>query len=130
MQTASKDLLALYAFSLNAIVWIVLSTFSKVAIALSSVTRITYITDWRSIIGPNSLFNSKSVNSQPESGNVLKDMMGKIQIHVFWQSIRRVNGMSISDRECAPLMICQPLTVAYSGIRSCELIPVAKVSSS
>eukprot|EP00983_Pelagomonas_calceolata_P030408 954499-Pelagomonas_calceolata.AAC.1 len=34
--------------------------------------------------------------------------------------------MSSSDRKCAPLVICQPLTVAYSGIRSCELIPVAK----
>eukprot|EP00983_Pelagomonas_calceolata_P014519 461507-Pelagomonas_calceolata.AAC.1 len=53
--------------------------------------------------------------------------MGKIQIHVFRQSIRRLNGMSSSDRKCAPLMICQPFTVVYSGIRGCELIPVAKV---
>eukprot|EP00983_Pelagomonas_calceolata_P049284 1141441-Pelagomonas_calceolata.AAC.5 len=69
------------------------------------------ITDRRSTIGPNSLFNSKSVNSQPESGNVAKDMMGKIQIHVLWQSIRRVNGTSSSDRKCAPMMICQLLTL-------------------
>eukprot|EP00983_Pelagomonas_calceolata_P000926 33133-Pelagomonas_calceolata.AAC.1 len=34
--------------------------------------------------------------------------------------------MCISDRKSAPLMICQPLTVVYSGIRSCDLIPVAK----
>eukprot|EP00983_Pelagomonas_calceolata_P043005 1138731-Pelagomonas_calceolata.AAC.4 len=72
------------------------------------------------------LFNLKNVNSQLESGSVAKDMMGKIQIHVFRQGIRRVNGMSSSDRKSAPLMICQPLTVVYSGIRSCELIPVAK----
>eukprot|EP00983_Pelagomonas_calceolata_P007735 252539-Pelagomonas_calceolata.AAC.1 len=56
-------------------------------------------------------------------------MMGKIQLHVFRQRIRRVNGMSGSDRKCAPSMICQPLNIAYSWIRSCELIPVAKASS-
>eukprot|EP00983_Pelagomonas_calceolata_P022192 697835-Pelagomonas_calceolata.AAC.1 len=50
----------------------------------------TDITDWRSTIGPSSLFNSKSVISQPESSNVGKDMTGKIQIYVFRQSIRRV----------------------------------------
>eukprot|EP00983_Pelagomonas_calceolata_P048567 1141106-Pelagomonas_calceolata.AAC.4 len=27
-----------------------------------------------------------------------------------------MNGMSSSERKCAPLMICQPLAVAYSGI--------------
>eukprot|EP00983_Pelagomonas_calceolata_P085921 1156653-Pelagomonas_calceolata.AAC.3 len=45
-----------------------------------------------------------SVNPQPESGSVAKDVMGKIQ----------------------------PFSVAYSGIRtrSCELIPVVKVSGS
>eukprot|EP00983_Pelagomonas_calceolata_P109738 1159589-Pelagomonas_calceolata.AAC.15 len=88
------------------------------------VIGITGIPDWRST-GPNSLFKSKSVNSQPESGNVAKDMMEKILIHVFRQGIRRVNGMSSSGRKCARLMICQLLTVAYSGIRSYELIPVA-----
>eukprot|EP00983_Pelagomonas_calceolata_P073014 1151970-Pelagomonas_calceolata.AAC.1 len=88
---------------------------------------ITDITYWRSTIGPDSFFNSKSVNSQPESGNVVKDMMWKIQIHVLRQCRRRANGMSSSDRKCAPLMICQSLAVLYSGIRSCELIPVAKV---
>eukprot|EP00983_Pelagomonas_calceolata_P062858 1147468-Pelagomonas_calceolata.AAC.2 len=72
--------------------------------------RITGITDWRKTIGPNSLFNSKNVDSQPESGNVAKDMTGKIQTHAFRHSLRRVNGMSSSDRMCAPLMICQPLT--------------------
>eukprot|EP00983_Pelagomonas_calceolata_P028317 887831-Pelagomonas_calceolata.AAC.1 len=91
------------------------------------VIRITDITDRRSTIGPNSLFKLKSVNSQPESGSVAK---GMIQVQVFRQSISRVNGMSSSDRMCAPLMICQPLAVVYSGIRSCELIPVAKESSS
>jgi len=83
------------------------------------------ITDWRSIIGLNILFNLKSANSQPESGNFAKDMMGKIQNIVFRQSIRMVNGMSSSGRKCVPLMICQPHTDACSGIRSCELIPVA-----
>eukprot|EP00983_Pelagomonas_calceolata_P088691 1157231-Pelagomonas_calceolata.AAC.2 len=87
------------------------------------VTRITGITDWRGTIGPNSLFNSKRVNSQPEAGNVVKDMTGKIQVHVFRQSIRRVNGMSSFDRKCTPLMICQPLTVVYFGIRSCPSVP-------
>eukprot|EP00983_Pelagomonas_calceolata_P028645 896942-Pelagomonas_calceolata.AAC.1 len=56
-------------------------------------------------------------------------MMGKVQIHVLRQGIRRVKGMSSSDRKSVPLMICQPLTFVYSGIRSCELIPVAKVPS-
>eukprot|EP00983_Pelagomonas_calceolata_P066402 1149016-Pelagomonas_calceolata.AAC.1 len=39
------------------------------------VIRITDTTDWRSNIGPNSLFNSKSESPQPESGSVAKDMM-------------------------------------------------------
>eukprot|EP00983_Pelagomonas_calceolata_P022486 707817-Pelagomonas_calceolata.AAC.1 len=47
--------------------------------------------------------------------------------YIVLRSIRRVNGMSSSDRKCAPMMICRPLAFAYSGIRSCELIPVAKV---
>eukprot|EP00983_Pelagomonas_calceolata_P037237 1136248-Pelagomonas_calceolata.AAC.1 len=34
--------------------------------------------------------------------------------------------MSNSDRKCEPLMIYQPLTVVYPGIRVCALIPVAK----
>eukprot|EP00983_Pelagomonas_calceolata_P009892 320127-Pelagomonas_calceolata.AAC.1 len=97
---------------------------------MSHIIGITDITDRRNTIGPNSLFNSKSMNSQPESGNVAMDMMGKIQIHVFRQRIRRLNGTSSSDRKCAPMLICQPLTVAYSGIRTCELIPGAKVSGS
>eukprot|EP00983_Pelagomonas_calceolata_P038928 1136976-Pelagomonas_calceolata.AAC.2 len=29
------------------------------------------------------LFNLKSVNPQPESGSVAKDMVGKNQVHVF-----------------------------------------------
>eukprot|EP00983_Pelagomonas_calceolata_P086010 1156672-Pelagomonas_calceolata.AAC.2 len=66
------------------------------------------------------------MNLQPESGNVAKDMMGKVQVHAFRQSMRRVNGMSSTDRKCPPLMIRQPLTLVYSGIRSCESIPVAK----
>eukprot|EP00983_Pelagomonas_calceolata_P044775 1139447-Pelagomonas_calceolata.AAC.1 len=45
--------------------------------------RITDITDRRSTIGPNGLFNSKSVYPQPKSGSVAKDVMGKIQVHVF-----------------------------------------------
>eukprot|EP00983_Pelagomonas_calceolata_P057631 1145152-Pelagomonas_calceolata.AAC.1 len=82
---------------------------------------------------------SKECELAAEPGNVTKDKMGKIQTHIFRQSIKRMNGMSSSDRKCAPLMkrkkspplmICQPLTVAYSRIRSCALIPVAKVSSS
>eukprot|EP00983_Pelagomonas_calceolata_P074707 1152660-Pelagomonas_calceolata.AAC.1 len=40
---------------------------------------ITKMTDRRSTIGPNSLSNSKSVNPQPESSSVAKDVMGKIQ---------------------------------------------------
>eukprot|EP00983_Pelagomonas_calceolata_P115206 1160172-Pelagomonas_calceolata.AAC.10 len=44
-----------------------------------NVIRIINNTDWRSTIGLNSLFNSKSVNPQPESGSVAKDMIGKIQ---------------------------------------------------
>eukprot|EP00983_Pelagomonas_calceolata_P028021 879027-Pelagomonas_calceolata.AAC.1 len=40
---------------------------------------ITDITDRRNTIGTNSLFNSKSVYSQPESGSVAKNVMGKIQ---------------------------------------------------
>eukprot|EP00983_Pelagomonas_calceolata_P043528 1138942-Pelagomonas_calceolata.AAC.7 len=43
-----------------------------------SILYVIRITDWRSIFGPNSLLHSKSVSSQPESGNVAKDMMGKI----------------------------------------------------
>eukprot|EP00983_Pelagomonas_calceolata_P049812 1141676-Pelagomonas_calceolata.AAC.1 len=43
------------------------------------------ITDRRSTIGPNSLFNLKSVNLQPESGSVAKNVMGKIQVHVLGQ---------------------------------------------
>eukprot|EP00983_Pelagomonas_calceolata_P041976 1138293-Pelagomonas_calceolata.AAC.1 len=91
------------------------------------VIRITDITDWRSTVGPNSLFNSKSVNSQPESGNVAKDMRGKIQIYVFSQSIRRVNGMSSSDRKCAPLMVrvCQP----SSAVKRCDVDITTRVSS-
>eukprot|EP00983_Pelagomonas_calceolata_P067234 1149407-Pelagomonas_calceolata.AAC.4 len=88
---------------------------------------ITDITDRRSTIGPSRSFNSESVYPQPESGNVAKEVMGKFQVHVFRQSIRRVNGMCISDRKRAPLMICQPFTVVHSRIRGCELIPVAKV---
>eukprot|EP00983_Pelagomonas_calceolata_P075647 1153097-Pelagomonas_calceolata.AAC.7 len=38
--------------------------------------------------------------------------------------------MCISDRKCATLMIFQPFNVAHSGIRGCELIPVAKVPRS
>eukprot|EP00983_Pelagomonas_calceolata_P066917 1149260-Pelagomonas_calceolata.AAC.1 len=52
--------------------------------------------------------------------------MGKIQIHVFRHCIRRVNGMCISDGKYAPLMICQPFTVAYSGIKGYALISVAQ----
>eukprot|EP00983_Pelagomonas_calceolata_P134962 1162111-Pelagomonas_calceolata.AAC.1 len=89
------------------------------------VIRITGITDWRSTIGPSSLFNSESVYPQPESGNVAKDTMGKIQIHVFRHCKGRMNCVCTSDRKCAPLMICQPFTVAYHGIRSCEFIQVA-----
>eukprot|EP00983_Pelagomonas_calceolata_P005543 181056-Pelagomonas_calceolata.AAC.1 len=44
---------------------------------------ITDITDWRSAIGRNCLFNSKSVYTQPESGSVAKDAMGKIQQRVW-----------------------------------------------
>eukprot|EP00983_Pelagomonas_calceolata_P044797 1139457-Pelagomonas_calceolata.AAC.5 len=69
------------------------------------------ITDWRSTFGPSSLFNSKSVNSQPESGSVAKNVMGKIQVHIFRHCTRRVDGTCISDRKCAPLMIYQPFTV-------------------
>eukprot|EP00983_Pelagomonas_calceolata_P057671 1145173-Pelagomonas_calceolata.AAC.4 len=47
-----------------------------------------------------------------------------------WHCIRRVNCLCISDRKCAPLMIFQPITVVYSGIRGCALIPAAKVSGS
>eukprot|EP00983_Pelagomonas_calceolata_P086113 1156693-Pelagomonas_calceolata.AAC.3 len=54
----------------------------------------------KNVIGPISPFNLKSVNPQPEFGSVAKDVMGKIQVH--------------------------PFTVVYSGIRGCELIPVAK----
>eukprot|EP00983_Pelagomonas_calceolata_P041459 1138073-Pelagomonas_calceolata.AAC.4 len=43
------------------------------------VIRITNITDRRSYIGQISLFNSKNVNPQPESGSVAKDVMGVIQ---------------------------------------------------
>eukprot|EP00983_Pelagomonas_calceolata_P065718 1148703-Pelagomonas_calceolata.AAC.2 len=53
------------------------------------------------------------MNSQTKSGNVAKDMMGKIQIHVSRKRTRRVNGMNSSDRKCAPLMICQLLTVHH-----------------
>eukprot|EP00983_Pelagomonas_calceolata_P116376 1160295-Pelagomonas_calceolata.AAC.6 len=75
----------------------------------------SYITDQRSTLGTISLFNLKSVNPQPESGGVAKNVMGgKIQVHVFRHSIRRVDGMCISDRKCAPLIICQPLR-AYSA---------------
>eukprot|EP00983_Pelagomonas_calceolata_P080487 1155164-Pelagomonas_calceolata.AAC.2 len=45
------------------------------------------------------LSNSKSVNPQPEFGSVAKNVMGKIQVHVFRQSKRRANGMSSSDRK-------------------------------
>eukprot|EP00983_Pelagomonas_calceolata_P078162 1154177-Pelagomonas_calceolata.AAC.2 len=38
--------------------------------------------------------------------------------------------MCISERKCAPWMICQPFTVVYSGIRGCKSIAVAKVSGS
>eukprot|EP00983_Pelagomonas_calceolata_P080316 1155101-Pelagomonas_calceolata.AAC.1 len=51
--------------------------------------EITDITARRSLIRPDSLFNLKSVNPQPGSGSVAKDMTGKIQVHVFRQSIRR-----------------------------------------
>eukprot|EP00983_Pelagomonas_calceolata_P057609 1145147-Pelagomonas_calceolata.AAC.1 len=47
------------------------------------VIRITDITDWRSTIGPNSLFSVKSVTPQPESRCVAKNMMGKVQTHVL-----------------------------------------------
>eukprot|EP00983_Pelagomonas_calceolata_P011081 357507-Pelagomonas_calceolata.AAC.1 len=57
-------------------------------------------------------------------------MIGLIQVHVFRHCVRRVDGLCISGRKCAPLMICQPFTVVYSGTRGCELIPVAKVSGS
>eukprot|EP00983_Pelagomonas_calceolata_P019062 599055-Pelagomonas_calceolata.AAC.1 len=66
---------------------------------------ITYITDRRNTIGPNSLFNLKSMYPQPESGSVAKNVMGKIQVHVLRHCIRRVDGIYISDRKCAPLMI-------------------------
>eukprot|EP00983_Pelagomonas_calceolata_P063510 1147760-Pelagomonas_calceolata.AAC.1 len=72
----------------------------------------------------------KSVHPQPESGNVAKDAMWKIQILVFRNCIRRVSGMRISDRKCVPLMICQLFTAVYSGIRGCELILVAKTIQS
>eukprot|EP00967_Tisochrysis_lutea_P133406 scaffold234162_cov18-Tisochrysis_lutea.AAC.1 len=39
------------------------------------------ITDRRGTVGPNSLFNLNSVNSQPESGSVAKDVTGRIQAH-------------------------------------------------
>eukprot|EP00983_Pelagomonas_calceolata_P006500 214059-Pelagomonas_calceolata.AAC.1 len=90
------------------------------------VIRITDITDGRNTIGPNSLFNSKSVYPQPESGSFAKNVMRKIQVHC----IERVDGVCISDRKCAPLMISQPFTVVYSGIKGCELMPVAKVPNS
>eukprot|EP00983_Pelagomonas_calceolata_P011858 380919-Pelagomonas_calceolata.AAC.1 len=65
---------------------------------------ITDITDRRSIIGPRSQFNSESVYLQPKSGSVAKDMLGKIQVHVFRHCMRWMNGMCISERESAPLM--------------------------
>jgi len=102
----------------------------EVVIRITHIIRITDITDRRSTIGPSSPFNSESVYPQPESGSVANDMMGKIQVHVFRHCIRWVNGMCISDRESAPLMVSQPLTVAYSWIRGCELVPIAQVSRS
>eukprot|EP00983_Pelagomonas_calceolata_P119971 1160656-Pelagomonas_calceolata.AAC.7 len=51
------------------------------------------------LVTPCSLFNLESMSPQPESGSVAKDMMGLIQ----------------------------PLTFAYSGIRGCELVPIAQL---
>eukprot|EP00983_Pelagomonas_calceolata_P077775 1154013-Pelagomonas_calceolata.AAC.5 len=72
------------------------------------VIRIVNITDRRSTIGPSGLFSLKSVNPQLESGSVAKNMMGRSKC-----------------LKCTPLVICQPFTVGYSGIRGCGLIPVA-----
>eukprot|EP00983_Pelagomonas_calceolata_P039965 1137404-Pelagomonas_calceolata.AAC.1 len=48
----------------------------------------TDITDRRRTLGSNSLFNFEEWNLQPESGNVAKDMMGKIQ------EVRTIDDMS------------------------------------
>eukprot|EP00983_Pelagomonas_calceolata_P115606 1160217-Pelagomonas_calceolata.AAC.25 len=83
------------------------------------VIKITDITDRRSTIGPNRLFNAKSMYPQPESGSVAKNVMGKIQAYVFSHCIRRVDCMCISDRKRAPSMISQLFTIVYSGNRGC-----------
>eukprot|EP00983_Pelagomonas_calceolata_P077835 1154033-Pelagomonas_calceolata.AAC.1 len=49
----------------------------------------------------------------PGSGKVAKDMRGKIQVHVFRQSVRRVNGMNSSNRKCEPLMVHHKLTEVH-----------------
>eukprot|EP00983_Pelagomonas_calceolata_P051759 1142554-Pelagomonas_calceolata.AAC.1 len=72
---------------------------------ISYVIEITDITDQTHAIGPDSLFNSKGVNPQPEFGSVAKNVMGKIQVHVSRHCIRRVSCMCISDRKCVPLVI-------------------------